>query len=101
MGSYLVLNGNENNSKAISGMMISIIRDIESNNKNEKWFKPDYYNEDNIGCGDWIIHRKALAKICEYTKRIIEDDEWIENYTYLNHEWHEFNGIRINIMKNG
>ena len=98
MGSYLVLNGNENNSKSISGMMINIIRGIDSKNIKNKWFKPDYY-KDNMGCGDWVIHRKALALLCRNTKELLDNEEWIEEYTYENHEWHEFNGNKEEYYK--
>jgi hypothetical protein len=90
MGSYLVLDGRENNSKAISGMMVSVIREIDR--KDKKYYEPDYYNENGIGCGDWIIKKRGLAAICSYMRNILDDEEWIEKYTYENHEWHKFNG---------
>ena len=86
MGSYLEINNRETNSKALSGILIDAIRDIDSeimNNENStdkerKYFIPEYYKKtenEEFGCGDWTINKKGMALLVSYLKNMCEDDE--------------------------
>ena len=99
MGSYLEINNRETNSKALSGILIDAIRDIDSqimNNENStekerKYFIPEYYKKTEtgeFGCGDWTINKKGMALLVLYLKNMYEDDEasrslGIENHKYF------------------
>ena len=99
MGSYLKINNRETNSKALSGILIDAIRDIDSqimNNENStekerKYFIPEYYKKtetEEFGCGDWTINKKGMALLVLYLKNMYEDDEasrslGIENHKYF------------------
>ena len=99
MGSYLKINNRETNSKALAGILIDAIRDIDShimNNENStekerKYFIPEYYKKTEtgeFGCGDWTINKKGMALLVLYLKNMYEDDEasrslGIENHKYF------------------
>ena len=99
MGSYLKINNRETNSKALSGILIDAIRDIDSqimNNENStekerKYFIPEYYKKTEtgeFGWGDWTINKKGMALLVLYLKNMYEDDEasrslGIENHKYF------------------
>lgn len=61
MGSYLVCDHRENNSKVISGLMADIIREVIG----------DY----NSGSGeDWLLTKEDMARLVEFTDLLIQED---------------------------
>lgn len=97
MGSYLEINNRETNSKALSGILINAIRDIDSqimNNehstdKERKYFIPEYYEmieHEEFGCGDWIINKKGMVLLVQYLKNMYKDDYIARSIGIKNHE---------------
>lgn len=98
MGSYLEINNRETNSKALSGILIDAIRDIDSeimNNENStdkerKYFIPEYYKKtenEEFGCGDWTINKKGMALLVSYLKNMCEDDKAARSISIEEHEY--------------
>lgn len=38
---------------------------------------PEYYNRNNIGCGDWIIRKKGVIMLVVYLRHMLEDDSLV------------------------
>jgi len=89
MGDYLVIDSRETNSKIISGILIDIIRYLDSSIKNDtslsnetgNMFKADYYDENNVGSGDYIITTKGMALLAKTLLDISRNSERIIEYT--------------------
>lgn len=97
MGYYLEMNHRETNSKTYSTILVEAIRYLDSvimnceqsTRKERKYFVPEYYNKDNIGCGDWIIRKKGIIMLVTYLRHMLEDDSLVreigvsENEDYI------------------
>ncbi len=68
MGYYFEINGEETNSKQISGILIDAIRKLESDPKLKQynWFIPECRCEDGSGGGSWKIKRNGIAALLNY-----------------------------------
>lgn len=98
MGSYLIMNGEELNSKSLSGIVIDAIRDLDdqimstehSTKKDKKLFVPEYYKKDikKLGCGNWKIHRRGVALLCSYLKQLKSNDTLLLAFAIEN-DWVE------------
>lgn len=95
MGSYLEIDGRATNSKTYTNILIEAIRDIDSRLYNEEFLKkngkpllqPEYYSDEDIGCGDWIIRKKGMALLVKYLKERVDDEEYCERKAFTNHEY--------------
>lgn len=82
MGSYLVFDGNENNSKTISYAMADIMRII----KEESHIEDEHFLEANR---EFKISQKGLAKLCVVLTKILEYetlDDMDEESWFVEHE---------------
>lgn len=89
MGSYLAIGYYEINSKSTSNMIVDLINELSSN-----YIK---YDEKNLS---YIIKRKGIASLLNYLLEIRENDNWIENYTYKNNIYQEYNGDKEKYYNN-
>lgn len=70
MGSYLVCNYRENNSKVISGLMADIIREVVG----------DY----NTKTGDdWLLTEEDLAKLVNITDMLVWDEAMFKGFLQI------------------
>ena len=99
MGSYLKVGHIEINSKSYCGIIIDCLRAVDTGLKNggyhlknsENLTIPEYYETDEdgdkFGCGNWKLHRKAVALVVNYLKLLINDEDYLksliqEKYAY-------------------
>lgn len=76
MGSYLVFNKKENNTKSISYPMATIIRDVLPNTEKEY---------------GWTLKKKQVAKLVSFTLELLDDEEILQVYINEHKENYEFN----------
>lgn len=102
MGSYLEIDNRETNSKALSSILIEAVRFLDSNviqNKKKKLFKAEYYNENNIGCGKYIISLEGMALLVSHFKDMCEDDEIAIKIGVESHEYFLTNLVKEEEME--
>lgn len=91
MGDYLEFDNKETNSKALSKILIDGIRFLDFNiseyNK-DKFFKPEYYNENKIGCGSWVITLKGVSLLIDYLRKTQKDNETARQIATKNNKYY-------------
>lgn len=98
MGSYLEINNRETNSKTLSSILVSAIRDIDSHimsnenstEKEKRYFVPEYYKKPDtgdFGCSDWTINKKGMALLVLYLKYMCEDEDIARQIGIEDHEY--------------
>lgn len=94
MASYFCIDFKEVKSKECIDIIIDIIRKHDAYVKSlkvypeifQEMFKPDYYDDDNVGCGNWVITIKGIIDIIYDIKEIWNDESKIRKITYENHK---------------
>ncbi len=75
MGSYLVFNKKENNTKSISYPMATIMRDVLPHTEKEY---------------GWTLKKKQVAELVSFTLNLLIDDEDLQEYVKLHREDYGF-----------
>ena len=100
MGSYIKIGIEEINSKTNCKIIIDCVRSVDSRlkskechlKKSKKLSKAEYYKTDKdgepFGCGDWKLHRKAVALIMNDLQLLINDEYYLKSFITEEYEYH-------------
>lgn len=96
MGSYLEINERETNCKAFSHILIGAIRQLdtmvrEDENLSKAYpnaFKAEYYNDNGVGCGDYVIKKKGIAMLASLLKTMSGSENYLRDLAYEQNEYY-------------